>query len=472
MSTTTFPAIIERTRTELNTAISSVNGYASELDQLRQQPAPDTARVAELRELRARAEGRIPSLRSKLELFESEAAADELVTRAQEERHSNAERYIPVAHTSARSATYNERNQQTFLQDVFAWSYGGLHQEASQRLLTHEQESRAAGLMSERAGTTSGFAGIIPPQYLIEQYALVARAGRPVANSVGHLKLPATGMSLQIPKGTTGVSTGVQTAENTVVSTTDEAWNNVNVPVVTIAGYNPISRQSIDRAEGVDQIVFGDLAASYAVSLDQQVLTGTGTGGQALGILNTAGTSQATAFGAAVTVATFYSKLMGQINAVQTTRFFAPNLIVMHPRRWNWLMLQLDTSNRPLVTPEANGPNNAYAITTSPIDTGSADAVGSIGGVPVVTDASIPITLGTGGLEDIVIVTRANDLLLWEDDAAPFTLKFEQTLGTALTVTLVAYGYAAFTAGRFPTAVGLVGGNATTSGYGLTTVVF
>jgi hypothetical protein len=40
-------------------------------------------------------------------------------------------------------------------------------------------------------------------------------------------------------------------------------------------------------------------------------------------------------------------------------------------------------------------------------------------------------------------------------------------LGNQLTVKLVAYGYIAFTAGRYPTAVGVVGGNAGTAGFGL-----
>jgi two-component sensor histidine kinase len=79
----------------------------------------------------------------------------------------------------------------------------------------------------------------------------------------------------------------------------------------------------------------------------------------------------------------------------------------------------------------------------------------------VITDANLPTSVGTGP-EDVVIVARRADLLLWEDgDGTPTELRFEQTLGTQLTVELVAYGYAAFTAGRYPTAVGTIGGNAT-----------
>jgi len=38
------------------------------------------------------------------------------------------------------------------------------------------------------------------------------------------------------------------------------------------------------------------------------------------------------------------------------------------------------------------------------------------------------------------------------------TLAFEQTAGDALTVHLIVYGYAAFTAGRYPAGVGIVTG--------------
>jgi hypothetical protein len=47
---------------------------------------------------------------------------------------------------------------------------------------------------------------------------------------------------------------------------------------------------------------------------------------------------------------------------------------------------------------------------------------------------------------------------LWEEAGQPVTLAFEQQAGTSLQVQLVAYGYAAFTAGRYPAACGKVTG--------------
>jgi HK97 family phage major capsid protein len=251
-------------------------------------------------------------------------------------------------------------------------------------------------------------------------------------------------------------------------------WANLTIPVVTVAGQQDISRQSLERGTpGIDEIIFMDIAGAYGVAVDQQVISGTGTSGQALGILATSGVNQATAFGAAATAATFYSKTAGQVNAVETTRFLAPDIIWMHPRRWNWMLTQYDTQGRPLVVPLQNSQSvNALGSFTDHVDTPAASVSGIFLGLPVVTDASIPTAVGTGP-EDQVIVARREDLMLWENgDGMPQRLTFEQTLGNQLTVKLVAYNYIAFTAGRYPTAVGIVGGNAGTAGFGLAAPLF
>jgi HK97 family phage major capsid protein len=395
---------------------------------------------------------------------------DDRLTRVAQVTVPGAER-VERAVITSEPRVYREDNawSQSFFRDAFNGGQGD--REASQRIERHMQEAKVEGQLSKRAGTTTGFAGLVPPQYLIDQAALIARQGRPTANIVQHLSLPEEGMSLIIPRNTTGVTEAIQATENASVSNTDQVWSNLTVPIVTIAGQQDLSRQTLERAQGIDQLVYTDLAGAYAVALDQQVLSGTGSSGQALGILQTSGTGQSTAFVAAATPATFYLKLAGQLNAVQTTRYMAPDVIIMHPRRWNWLIGQLDSSNRPLVVPNPNGPFNALGVAAAPVDTPATVPVGSIMGLPVITDASIPGAVGSGP-EDQVIVARWEDLLLWENgDGAPFQLRFEQTLGNQLTVKLVAYNYAAFTAGRYPTAVGIVGGNSG-AGFGLIAPTF
>lgn len=413
---------------------------------------------------------KIVAKESSVNSLRAEAASDDEATRAAAVVAPAAERVAPVV-VGREERTYSPKSATqdglSFFSDAYKAERGD--HAARQRIERHMTESVVEG--EKRAGTTSGFVGLVPPQYLTDQAAPIARAGRPTANIVTHLQLPADGQSIIIPRGTTGAAAGIQATENSSVSNTDEVWANLTVPVVTIAGQQVVSRQSLERGVGIDQIIFNDLAGAYAVALDAQVLSGTGSSGQMLGITATSGVGQSIAFTAAATVATFYTKLAGALNNVETGRYLAPNVIIMHPRRWNWLVGQVDSSNRPYVVPNVNGPFNAVGVSDAPIDTHLSTPVGWILGVPVITDASVPTAVGSGP-EDVVIVARKEDLLLWENGAgAPFELRFEQTAGQNLSTTLVAYNYAAFTAGRYPAAVSLVGGNSA-SGFGLIAPTF
>jgi len=407
----------------------------------------------------------VAQLQATLTEYETEKSRDEAADRLAREfvPAAKAPVYGQNARTGDEPRTYTARTDAkgvSFFRDAYLSEFKQ-NRGARERLERHGTEVIAHSEMSERATTTGSFAGLVVPQYLVDQAALLQRAGRPFANTCQSLQIPEQGTQFQIPRGTTGASAAVQAAENTSVSSTDEVWANVTVNVATVAGQQDVSRQSIERGTpGIDSLIYLDLAGAYGVAVDVQCLSGSGSAGQVLGALNTAGVNQATAFAAAATPTTFYSKTAGQLNAVSTTRFLAPTVIAMHPRRWYWMVGQVDTQNRPLVVPSTNGPFNAFAVQDgTPDDIGGKQAVGWMQGLPVVLDASIPVAAGTGP-EDQVLVYRNTDLLLWEDgDGMPKELRFEQTLGNQLTVKLVVYGYIAFTAGRYPTAVGIVGGN-------------
>ena len=70
-------------------------------------------------------------------------------------------------------------------------------------------------------------------------------------------------------------------------------------------------------------------------------------------------------------------------------------------------------------------------------------------------DDNIPTNLGAGTNEDRIIVQASPVVHLWERTDDPVTLSFEQQAGTSLQVQLVAFGYFAFTAGRYPAASGV-----------------
>lgn len=136
---------------------------------------------------------------------------------------------------------------------------------------------------------------------------------------------------------------------------------------------------------------------------------------------------------------------------IHTSRFMPPEVIVMHPRRWAFFLAALDTTNRPLVVPNANGPQNAAGILAN-VD--NQQIVGQMHGLPVVSDPSIPTTLGAesgGGTEDVIFVMRASDLILFESGIRTRVLP---DVGSGnLTVRLQVYSYLAFTGGRYPQSV-------------------
>ena len=386
------------------------------------------------------------------------------------------ERPVGGAVVTREERTYSHhksvQGRTSFFADAYNHSVRG-DLAAKDRLERHGREVIAENELTTRAQTTTTFAGLIVPQYLVDMVALLIRAGRPFANSIMGMELPDAGMSFIIPRGTTGAAVASQTPENTAVQNTDEVWANLTVPVVTIAGQQDISRQSLERGTpGIDQLVYLDLAGAYHAEVDRQCVNGSGASNQMLGMFQTAGINAATLFGAAPTYTTFGSKVAGQIAAVAGAGAgIDPRYIVMHPRRWGWLNTLVDTAGRPIIVPAANGPQNAGGLNLKPggygddttgaggtVDTNGVSFVGSIQGLNIFTDANVPTNVGTES-EDLVGVFDPTKQILWEDgDGMPRELRFEQTLGNQLTVKLVAYGYAAFTAGRYPQSVGKVGG--------------
>lgn len=342
----------------------------------------------------------------------------------------------------------------TFLRDLFAAQVKG-DPAARERIAKHQ-----AFEVEKYAVATSTLGGIIPPQYLIDLYAKASRNGRIFADQVNHQTLPEVGMSLIVPRLTQGLAAGVQASESSAVSTQDPTETDLTVSVCTIGGYSPVSRQTLERASYSEAILFEDLIARYWAALDVDALNGAGSGGHFLGALQTSGikTSSVTT----QTVAGAWPKfadVIQQINAATGGLGYVADKIVMHPRRWGFFEAALDTQNRPVFGIS----DSTYFNVSGEGDAAGYGLVGRLMGLPVYTDANLPTNLGSGTNEDWVIVMASRIVHLWERNDDPVTLAFEQQAGTSLQTQLVAYGYAAFTAGRYPAAVGVVKGMTTPS---------
>lgn len=289
----------------------------------------------------------------------------------------------------------------------------------------------------------------------MSQFVELARAGRAYANLCNMQALPPGTDSINIPKVSTGTATAVQTADNAAVQETDLADTSVTAAVKTIAGQQDVAIQLLDQSPvNFDQVIFRDLVADYATKLDLQVISGSGSSGQVTGVRGTSGITTITYTSATPTIAQLYSKIADAIQRVHTLRFMPPTVIVMHPRRWAYLLAASDSNGRPLVVPDAGNPQNAIATLGT---VGAEQVVGQMHGLPVVTDPSMPTTLGAGTNEDVVHILRASDLLLFESGIRSRVLP---DVGSGnLTVRLQVYGYLAFTAARYPASVVEIGGS-------------
>lgn len=355
------------------------------------------------------------------------------------------------ARVTAEPATYRAGGEYSFFRDFFT---AARQPDAAVRLGRHEAETRASN--------AGNFTGLVVPQYLVDEFAPLARAGKPLANSLQARPLPAEGMTLNIGRMTTGTITGIQASENATLSNQDADDTLLSAPVATVGGYADISRQAVERGANADQEITADLMEDYAVRLDTQLINGSGSSGQVLGVLGVSGINSVTYTDASPTVSELWPKLMQAVGLVNNTRYLPATVVYMTPLRWAWMLAALDTANRPLINTDA--PTNVIGL-------GKANEYGQVvgtiaGGIPVITDANIPANLGAGTNEDRIIVARASDWRFWQESENPRLVTVDQVGAHTLTLRYVAYGYVAFTAGKYPAATAVV------SGTGLVTPTF
>lgn len=337
--------------------------------------------------------------------------------------------------------TYNKGSEArgvSFFQDAFLARENQAGPSAD-RIRRHMQEVE----VEHRDITTSTFNGLIPPNYLLEQFAPLARAGRPFANAVPTNGLPATGMSLIVTKTTTGTGTAAQTAENSGATETNLVTTDVTIPVVSILGQQDLSRQSIERGSRSDSEVFSDLLDDYHTKLGAQWLVGAGSSGESKGVITLAQAAGNIHTWTGTTVASFLSKVLGAANAVNTAIYKPATVVVMTSRRWHWLLASSDTTGRPLAVSNAALGMNVNATGGTGYGIGVGVLTGP--GLPVIVDEGIGTGFGVSTNEDRVIVTRLEELRGWEDPAMAF--RFEQSAAPQ-SIRLAVFGYSAFTAER------------------------
>jgi hypothetical protein len=288
-------------------------------------------------------------------------------------------------------------------------------------------------MIQQRAGVnqtlTSG-GDFVYPVFLAE-FAAKLRAGRATMDAIGPKPWIATN-SINLPAITTGATTSIQ-ADGSSVSNTDLVTATITAAAQTASGRTVASYQVIDLGEpGLDQAIFQDLLASLNQTKDIAVINGSVT--NAKGLLQVTGINTVTYTDASPTFQEFYLPNFQAKSLIESNAFDSPNFIVLHPKVWNSFLSDLDTAGRPLALSVDSAAFNALAG----FEYAGQGLVGSIAGLPVITDANVPATLG-GGTETAAILLNRRGFDLYED--APSFKMADQTSITTLQIQFVLWGY-------------------------------
>jgi len=392
----------------------------------------------------------IEELSAKIKDLEEDEKREQRAAEVLAEHQQAGERRERVTVTSE-PETYRKGGQSSYFRDLFRAQQRG-DTDAMDRLRRNDSEVNAA--LEQRAiTTTDGSAGeFVPPLWMVNDYVALARAGRVVADQLAHQPLPAGTDTISLPKVATGTATAEQATQNTAVQNTDATTSSVSAAVATIAGQQVIPQQLLEQSPiNMDAILLADLAADYAVKLDTFAINNNAANKR--GLLNVTGLNAITYTDASPTVGEAYSKVGDGIQQIHTGRLLPPDKIFMHPRRWAWYTVSLDTAGRPLVVPAANMPQNVLAAMSDVVSEGF---VGTLQGLPVYVDPNIPTNLGAGTNEDRILAVRSSDIILFE--GTPRSETFRETKADQLSVLLRFYNYAALHSERYPKSISVVSG--------------
>jgi HK97 family phage major capsid protein len=340
--------------------------------------------------------------------------------------------------------------------------------EARERLSRHAaqmaDEQRALGNTNTTGGSGGEFA---PPTWLVNDYIKLARAGRVTADLFKKSEVPAGTSSINIPRIATGTTVAIQSTQNTALSQTDLTTASVSTGFTTVGGKQLVSQQLLDQsAINFDDVILQDLAAAYAQQIGSQVILGAGTGANNNSVINGLANASVLAANQATLAASptpqqFYSKANGMLSSFVTNRYANPTHWLMHPRRWYWLMAQVDSQGRPLVVPTAVAFNPLAADNPGPDVQGVA---GNFLGLPVVIDPNLPTNLGAGTNQDEIFLVKADDLWLFESQ--PKAEVFRETYADSVGVLFRLYSYAGTILNRYGSSI------ATMNGVGLVAPTF
>jgi HK97 family phage major capsid protein len=372
--------------------------------------------------------------------------------------------------TVRESSPYGEKSDKSWFVDQHTvrsrYSSDSEVAEARERLVKHyaavadEGGARQARALSTTTDSEGGY--LVAPAHVQGMFARYLVAGAPCAALVSKIALPPKTDQINLPKqdGATAVALHTQ---NNALTETSATFTTVQINALRYGGAQTIPNFLLERSlPGIDAVVMADLGRQLAYKINTDIVGATGNGLTGIeGILSADSIGTATATAGTATWGDVYPAIVNAVADVQAAHYASPDAILMHPRRWAWILSQVDADDRPLVGVNGMG-MNPIAGYGGPVAPNEADAlvrpVGSLLGIPVYVDSSIPTTNGAGTDEDRIIVGVFKEAMLFHG-APQFAVSTEAEFLKDQTLVRVTQDIA-FTAERYPGAFSVVSGTA------------
>ena len=414
---TDYQQLVEQYETILNRAADEsrdpTDDEAGLLDGLRSEMQPLGERLVELRETDDRRMAAVRAMADAPDLPAISAGGGALV-----HVRNEPEVYRRDAHPSERQSFFRDILHAQMDADV----------EAQGRLQRHN-------LMMRAAGTTATGAGIVPPTWLFEEFAIIAHGARPWADTLRRVGITdANPVNIGVQTAP-GAAVTAQASENTAPN--DGSFNAtlLTTSPKTYTGKVDVSRQLVDGSNpAVDGIIYADAMGSYNEQIEQAVVAA----------FEAAATFAATITfpGTAPVYANLFDAFIDAGASVRKHRKSAPKVVFCSEGAWAYMAKEKDSQNRPLVTTGYHGPMNAYGL-------GESVTYGHVAGEVV----GLQVIPSWAAVDNHLYVLKADDSLLLE--SSTFNFRYEEVLGPE-SIRLGVWGYAAPVIGRYPLGIAKV----------------
>lgn len=295
----------------------------------------------------------------------------------------------PAAVVRTEPDTYRPDGAHHFAADVLASRSGesGEAQAARERLQRHRHQHP---VLENRARASTNLAGVMVPNYMIDEYQRLIRTGRPTAEALGIRSLSSTGWPLRIPQETTGFTAGYA-SENSDSVEGGGVIDATELPVKTVRGAAELSLETVHRGEGAAENVILSLMDAVDTAINDGVINGGANAPAGLLTANAIATANVVDDDAsAKTTKDQWQAIVDTITRVATNGKCSPTHVLMHPRRFGGMAKALDSDGRPLFQAAAMTAANTMAHGGQP---GHGMTGVQVAGVPVVIDAGLPINL-------------------------------------------------------------------------------